>query len=149
MYLMVRAVDAIEHYPIFGIGARNFPTYSGIWRDVHMTYLQIAAEGGIPVLIIYLMFFRRGFQNLKMLRKRNDLDANTTLVCGGAVPVRWSDLSWERYLLPRHISTSRILPSRLPQLCCRPSKRWMKKKVQRRGPALPPPKQGTSFPGGL
>ena len=27
-YLMVRAVDAIEHYPVFGIGARNFPTYS-------------------------------------------------------------------------------------------------------------------------
>ena len=82
MYLMVRAVDAIEHYPIFGIGARNFPTYSGIWRDVHMTYLQVAAEGGIPILIIYLMFFRRGFQNLKTLRKRTDLDVNTTLFVG-------------------------------------------------------------------
>ena len=60
MYLMVRAVDAIEHYPIFGIGARNFPTYSGIWRDVHMTYLQAGAEGGIPILVLYLMFFWRG-----------------------------------------------------------------------------------------
>ncbi|MGH9642357.1 MAG: O-antigen ligase family protein, partial [Terriglobales bacterium] len=79
MYLMVRAVDAIEHYPVFGIGARNFPTYSGIWRDVHMTYLQAAAEGGIPILVLYLLFFRRGFQNLKILRKRNDLDTNTTL----------------------------------------------------------------------
>ena len=79
MYLMARAVDAIEHYPIFGIGARNFPTYSGIWRDVHMTYLQAGAEGGIPVLILYLMFFWRGFQNLKILRKRKDLDVNTTL----------------------------------------------------------------------
>ncbi len=82
MYLMKRAVDAIEHYPIFGIGARNFPTYSGIWRDVHMTYLQAAAEGGIPILVLYLMFFRRGFQNLKILRKRKDLDPNTTLVVG-------------------------------------------------------------------
>jgi len=82
MYLMVRAVDAIEHYPIFGIGARNFPTYSGIWRDVHMTYLQAGAEGGIPLLILYLMFFRRGFKNLKLLRKRDDLDPNTTLFVG-------------------------------------------------------------------
>jgi hypothetical protein len=28
---------------------QNFPTYSLIWHDVHMTYLQVAAEGGIPV----------------------------------------------------------------------------------------------------
>ncbi|MGB9196333.1 MAG: O-antigen ligase family protein [Terriglobales bacterium] len=82
MYLMKRAVEAIEHYPIFGIGARNFPTYSGIWRDVHMTYLQAASEGGIPVLILYLLFFRRGFQNLKILRKRKDLDPSTTLFVG-------------------------------------------------------------------
>ena len=79
VYLMERAVDAIEHYPIFGIGARNFPTYSGIWRDVHMTYLQAAAEGGIPVLTIYLLFFWRGFKNLKILRQRKDLDTNTML----------------------------------------------------------------------
>jgi hypothetical protein len=82
VYLMKRAVDAIVHYPIFGIGARNFPTYSGIWRDVHMTYLQAASEGGLPVLFLYLWFFRRGFQNLKILRKRKDLDTNTTLFVG-------------------------------------------------------------------
>jgi hypothetical protein len=81
-FLMFRALDAIESYPIFGIGVHNFPTYSGIWRDVHMTYLQVAAEGGIPVLIIYLMYFRRGFQDLKVLRKRTDLDPNTTLFVG-------------------------------------------------------------------
>ena len=79
---MFRALDAIESYPIFGIGVHNFPTYSGIWRDVHMTYLQIAAEGGLPVLVIYLMYFRRGFQDLKVLRKRTDLDPNTTLFVG-------------------------------------------------------------------
>src|SRR5260221_8196834 len=56
-YLMVRSLDAIERYPIFGVGLRNFPTYSLIWHDVHMTYLQGCAEGGIAVLVIYLMFF--------------------------------------------------------------------------------------------
>jgi hypothetical protein len=81
-YLMVRALDAIEQYPIFGVGARDFPTYSLVWRDVHMTYLQVAAEGGIPVLILYLMFFWRAFQNLKILRKRTDLDPDIVLFVG-------------------------------------------------------------------
>lgn len=82
VYLMERAVDAIGTYPIFGIGAHNFTTYSGIWRDVHMTYLQICAEGGIPVLVLYLMFFWIAFKNLKILRKRNDLGPDMTLFVG-------------------------------------------------------------------
>ncbi len=81
-YLMLRAVDAIEHYPILGIGVRNFPTYSLIWHDVHMTYLQICAEGGIAALVIYLMFFWRGFKNLKILRQTKNLDPEIVLFIG-------------------------------------------------------------------
>jgi hypothetical protein len=81
-YLMYRAVDAIEHYPILGIGLRNFPTYSLIWHDVHMTYLQICAEGGIAVLVLYLMFFWRGFKNLKILRRTKNLDPDIVLFIG-------------------------------------------------------------------
>lgn len=81
-YLMVRAVTAIEHYPILGIGVKNFPTYSGIWHDVHMTYLQVCAEGGIAVLILYLMFFRRGFMNLRILHKKKNLDTDIVLFVG-------------------------------------------------------------------
>jgi len=81
-YLMLRALDAIEHYPIFGIGARNFPTYSLIWRDVHMTYLQICAEGGIAAMILYIMFFWRAFKNLKTLRRMKNLDPDIVLFVG-------------------------------------------------------------------
>jgi len=81
-YLMGRAVDAIDTYPIFGIGVRNFPTYSLIWHDVHMTYLQICAEGGIAVLILFLMFFGRGFKNLKILRHTKNLDPDIVLFVG-------------------------------------------------------------------
>jgi hypothetical protein len=81
-YLMYRALDAIEHYPILGIGLRNFPTYSLIWHDVHMTYLQVCAEGGIAVLILYLMFFWRGFKNLKILRRTKNLDPDIVLFIG-------------------------------------------------------------------
>ena len=82
MYLMERALDGIEHYPLFGIGANNFMTYSVIWHEVHMTYLQVAVEGGIPSLILYLMFFRCGFKNLKIMRKAKDLDEHTVLFVG-------------------------------------------------------------------
>lgn len=71
--LMVRALKGIERYPILGIGANNFTSYSGLWHEVHMTYLQIAVEGGIPSLILYLVFFAYGFRNLKWLRRRRDL----------------------------------------------------------------------------
>ena len=81
-YLMERALDGIVHYPILGIGANNFVTYSGIWHEVHMTYLQICVEGGIPSLILYLWFFGRGFSNLRTLRKAKNLDEHTVLFVG-------------------------------------------------------------------
>ena len=82
-FLMRKAVQGIEHYPVLGLGMRDFQVYSGVWRDVHMTYLQIAVEGGIPSLILYLLFFGRGFANLRKLRRRRDLDVHTTLFVGG------------------------------------------------------------------
>jgi hypothetical protein len=81
-YLMGRAIDAIEKYPIFGIGLHNFPTWSLIWHDVHMTYLQVWAEGGTFIFILYLMFFWRGFKNLKILRQTKNLDPDIVLFVG-------------------------------------------------------------------
>jgi O-antigen ligase len=82
-FLMYRALYGIETHPLLGLGLANFPEYSGIWHDVHMTYLQIAVEGGIPALILYLLIFSRAFANLKTLRRRKDLDVHTTLFVGG------------------------------------------------------------------
>jgi hypothetical protein len=81
-YLMVRALDGIVHYPVLGIGVHNFQSYSGSWRDVHMTYLQICVEGGVAVLILYLMFFWRAFKNLKTLRQWKNLDPGIVLFIG-------------------------------------------------------------------
>jgi hypothetical protein len=80
--LMSKAVDAIIHYPILGVGAGDFVVYSGMWRDVHASYLQIAADGGIPVLILYLLFFASGFSNLRFLGKTRNLDKETVLFVG-------------------------------------------------------------------
>jgi len=81
-FLMVKALHGIAEHPLLGLGVRNFQVYSGVWADVHMTYLQIAVEGGIPSLILYLMFFSRGFRNLRQLRRRKDLDKHTKLLVG-------------------------------------------------------------------
>jgi O-antigen ligase len=81
-YLMERALVGIEHYPILGLGPRNFNTYSLIWHEVHMTYLQICVEGGIPALVLYLMFFASGFRNLRILQKTKGLDEHTVLFIG-------------------------------------------------------------------
>lgn len=80
--LISRSLEGIEHYPVLGIGLHNFSTYSGVWRDVHVTYLQIAVEGGIPCLILYLMFFGRGFSNLRRLRRMGDPDSEVKLFAG-------------------------------------------------------------------
>ena len=80
--LISRSLEGIEHYPILGIGLHNFETYSGVWRDVHVTYLQIAVEGGIPCLILYLMFFARGFSNLRRLQRLGDSDPEVKLFAG-------------------------------------------------------------------
>jgi hypothetical protein len=81
-YLMVRALDGIVNYPILGIGVHNFQSYSGVWHDVHMTYLQICVEGGIAVLVLYLMLFWRAFKNLRTLRQRKNLDPDIVLFIG-------------------------------------------------------------------
>lgn len=81
-YLMIRALEGIEHYPILGIGAENFLSYSGDWHEVHMTYLQVAVEGGIPSLILYLLIFRLGFRNLREVGKRKDLQVEDEVFRG-------------------------------------------------------------------
>ena len=80
--LMVKSVDAMVHYPLLGVGPRDFQIYSGVWRDVHASYLQIAVEGGIPVLVLYLLFFFRGFVNLRALGAIKNLDRETVLFFG-------------------------------------------------------------------
>jgi O-antigen ligase len=80
--LISRSLEGIEHYPVLGIGMHNFSTYSGVWRDVHVTYLQIAVEGGIPGLILYLMFFGRGFLNLRRIGRLEDIDPEVRLFTG-------------------------------------------------------------------
>jgi hypothetical protein len=80
--LIDRSFEGIVRYPFLGIGVGNFTTFSGSWREVHVAYLQVAVEGGIPVLILYLMFFWRGFANLRRLKRERKIDPDIDLFAG-------------------------------------------------------------------
>jgi O-antigen ligase len=76
------ALRGMAQHPIFGVGVHNFANYSGLWREVHMTYLQIGVEAGLPVMVLYLLFIWRGFVNLKRLRHTPGLDPKTQIFVG-------------------------------------------------------------------
>jgi hypothetical protein len=80
-FLMTESIRAIERYPL-GIGMGNFPSFSGVWREVHVSYLQIAVEGGVGAFVFYLLFFARGFGNLRRLRRIPGQDAEMKLFSG-------------------------------------------------------------------
>jgi len=88
-YLMEVGFRAIKQHPIFGIGAHNFPTYSGTWRTLHCTFLEIAAEGGIPAFVLFLSFFWCGFGNLRRAARAPNPDPEirlfTTAVRGSLI----------------------------------------------------------------
>lgn len=79
--LMIDSAKAVAHYPL-GLGMGNFVSYNGTWREVHVAYLQIAAEGGIVAFVLYLLFFARGFKNLKQLRRMPNLEPEVQLFSG-------------------------------------------------------------------
>jgi O-antigen ligase len=81
-FLIDQAFVGIEQYPIIGIGTENFEIYSTVWREVHVTYLQIAVEGGLTSLILFLLFFGRGFRHVWRLLKRKDLTPELKLFAG-------------------------------------------------------------------
>jgi hypothetical protein len=80
-FLMIQSLGAVAHYPQ-GLGMGNFVIYSGTWREVHVSYLQIAVEGGIGALVLYLLFFARGFGNLRRLRRIPNSDPEVELFSG-------------------------------------------------------------------
>lgn len=67
--LLKESVDMAVHNPLFGIGAGNFEVTAGHWHVAHNTYTEIAAEGGFPILIMFLLVIRISFQNLRRVRK--------------------------------------------------------------------------------
>lgn len=71
------AFEMIKDYPVFGVGYGLFPylipyyTPTGKIIDAHNTYLIIAAEMGIPTLIMFLMIFVVLIKNARFLYRKS------------------------------------------------------------------------------
>jgi O-antigen ligase len=67
--LLWKSLKITARYPIFGIGAGNFPVLSGDWHVTHNTYTQLSAEAGLPALFLYLMIVGRALSNLRTVKR--------------------------------------------------------------------------------
>ncbi len=83
--LFFESVSTAVHNPVFGVGAGNFEVLSGNWHVAHNTYTEIAAEGGFPALILFVLVIYRTFFNLRQVRKSNayKLDPEVRILTGG------------------------------------------------------------------
>jgi len=63
--LLWRSFAVTARHPLFGVGPGNFRVVSGVWRVAHNTFTELAAEGGLPALIFFLLVFWRAFDNVR------------------------------------------------------------------------------------
>ncbi|RYG55622.1 hypothetical protein EON80_30420, partial [bacterium] len=103
VYLWRSTVDMVKSRPLFGFGPDAFPTVYprfarvGYTRTAHQSWLQIAAEGGVPALTFLLGAFafavRAGWQRLKTEQWANaacGLGALTGVFAHGFFDAGWS-----------------------------------------------------------
>ena len=74
--LLRRSIDLAIHNPIVGVGPGNFPAVTQTWKVAHNTYTELAAEAGLPALLLFLAFLALAFRNLRRLRKTPGYKAN-------------------------------------------------------------------------
>jgi O-antigen ligase len=67
--LLSRSLEVIAHHPLLGIGPGQFPIVSGNWQVAHNSYAELAAEGGILALILFLAMVYGAFRRLNSVRK--------------------------------------------------------------------------------
>ena len=63
--LLWRSLVVTAQNPLFGVGPGNFTVLSGNWHVAHNSFTELSAEGGLPALILFILFFRRAFYNLR------------------------------------------------------------------------------------
>ncbi len=85
--LLMKSLEGALTHPLLGVGPGLFSVYSGQeaektgefygWREAHNTYTQIASEGGLPSLALFLVAligsFRAILQTYRAAGRRPDL----------------------------------------------------------------------------
>lgn len=73
--LKLSLITALKH-PLLGVGPGCFPLITesenggrAIWKVAHNAYTELAAEAGIPAIILWLMAIRSSFKDIAVVRK--------------------------------------------------------------------------------
>jgi len=67
--LLKKSVVVALTHPIFGVGPGCFPLVDEGWRVAHNAFTELAAEGGILALVLFLMAIGGAFKNIALVRK--------------------------------------------------------------------------------
>lgn len=62
---------AITH-PLVGVGPGCFPIVDKAWHVAHNAYTELAAEAGIPALVLFLMIIGAAFKNIVQVRQSRE-----------------------------------------------------------------------------
>lgn len=66
--LLVKSIYIAATHPIFGVGPSCFPLVDKAWLVAHNTYTELAAEAGIPAMILFLLAIWAAFKNVGQVR---------------------------------------------------------------------------------
>jgi O-antigen ligase len=80
--LLWRSIEVTAQHPLFGVGPGDFQVLSGDWHVTHNSYTQIASEGGLPALALYLTIFFYGFHNLRAAKRLSRRNGELNLLAG-------------------------------------------------------------------
>lgn len=67
--LLKKSIEIALHHPFFGVGPGGFVLVDQGWVVAHNTYTEIAAEAGIPALVLFLLAIGAAFKNISTVRK--------------------------------------------------------------------------------
>ena len=67
--LLFKSIYLAVTHPVFGIGPSCFPLVDQTWLVAHNTYTELAAEAGIPAVILFLLSMWASFKNVGEVRR--------------------------------------------------------------------------------
>ncbi len=70
--LLKKSVMVALTHPLLGVGPGCFPIVDASWHVAHNAYTELAAEAGIPALILFLMAIGAAFKNIAQIRKSRE-----------------------------------------------------------------------------
>lgn len=77
--LFWKSVAVTAEHPVFGVGAGNFNSISGLWHDQHNTYTQMSSEGGVPAFVLYVLLLWCALANLRKINLLAPADSEEVL----------------------------------------------------------------------